>query len=196
MFDIANLQAVTKDQVAAIQSQIDDLYLITEAFAYYIEQNESGVDEGEVFEPAGNFDGASDYITRNLDRIHIDFGEHGTILNNNLILLPANSTYIIEWSCPAMWCQQHQSRLYDVTSSSVLAEGTNEYADTNEALSGSQARTLTRSTGSAVITTTSAMVIRLEHRAPAASDANYTKGWTVNFADSVHSTLLIRRVAQ
>jgi len=50
-------------------------------------------------------------------------------ISSNQFTLAAGS-YLIEWSCPAMRCGRHQSRLYDITGSAVIENGKSTTSDT------------------------------------------------------------------
>lgn len=84
----------------------------------------------------------------------------GASLSSNQITLPAG-TYLATWSAPAFYVGYHQTRLYNVTDSSVIGIGNNSYARPD----GSAHQT--HSHGSQVFTLTASKVLRLEHRCSA-----------------------------
>tara|TARA_Y100001963_G_scaffold2470_1_gene3329 strand:- start:421 stop:1002 length:582 start_codon:yes stop_codon:yes gene_type:complete len=66
-------------------------------------------------------------------------------------------TYLINWSSPMYMTNRHQSRLYDVTGSTVLESGSSEY-------SFSDTSVCTRSMGSRIHTITANNVYEIQHQ--------------------------------
>ena len=77
-------------------------------------------------------------------------------ISSNQFTLGVGS-YLIRWSAPAYQTNNHQTRLYNVTSASVVAVGTTEYADATNLV-------YNRSCGAARVTIASSTVYALEHR--------------------------------
>ena len=86
----------------------------------------------------------------------------GATLATNLVTLPAG-TYEIEWDSPIYHTTVHRSRLYNVSDSTAIALGTNEYQNNN--------LVMTRSFGRAYVTFASSKQISLDYYAVTA-DAN------------------------
>lgn len=82
----------------------------------------------------------------------------GASLSSNLITLPAGS-YWFDISAPCYRGNTHRIRLYNTTSSTVVAYGTAEFASTD-----SNAPQQTRSLLSVPVTLSAPSVFRLEHR--------------------------------
>jgi hypothetical protein len=76
-------------------------------------------------------------------------------------------SYLITWSAPAMSCDRHQTRLYDVTGTAEVEAGTSEYAWPSGNVS-------TRSCGAARISPGSSNVYQIEHQVQTTMATN---GW-------------------
>lgn len=102
---------------------------------------------------AGSFTSGS-WITRNLNTVQSD-PESILTLAVNQILLAAGS-YVFFVSCPAFAVGNHQARLYNVTGSSVIAEGT---VETTSGMS-IQTRSIIRCSVTVVVPT----IVEIQHR--------------------------------
>lgn len=91
-----------------------------------------------------------DLQTEYYDTIGITFG-------TNTFILPAG-TFYIDWQCPAFRVEGNQSRLYNITSASIVKAGSSEYTKM------STAKSSTRSMGSAVVTLVATATFKIEHR--------------------------------
>jgi hypothetical protein len=112
----------------------------------------------------------------------------GATLSSNQVTLTAGS-YYVEWSCPAHACQNHKSRLFNVTDSSVVALGTTEKVMANSAPYSVQSRSM----GCAYFTITSSKAFELEHRC---SDSSSGSGFgnAAGFGDNeVYSEMRVWR---
>ncbi len=69
-----------------------------------------------------------DWRTRDLNTELYDPDSIVSISSNQFTL--AAGSYLIEWSCPAMRCGRHQSRLYDITGSASVQVGKSTTSDT------------------------------------------------------------------
>jgi hypothetical protein len=78
-------------------------------------------------------------------------------LSSNQFTLGAG-TYLIHFTAPAYNVDGHQTRLYDVTNTSVVEYGTSEYTHSSYRVGNS-------SMGAAVVTITANTTYRIEHRA-------------------------------
>ena len=70
---------------------------------------------------------SSAWRTRDLNTEILDPDGIVSIASNQFTL--GAGTYLIEWSCPVYVVDRHQTKLYSITNSSDLAEGTSDYAD-------------------------------------------------------------------
>jgi hypothetical protein len=111
----------------------------------------------------------------------------GSSLSSNQVTLPAG-TYLVRWSAPALYTLGHQTRLYNVTDSSVVCYGSSEYCD--RAGNGTQ----TRSVGSEVITIASTKTFRLEHRCNTTHPTNGL-GVALNVATEVYAEITFLKLA-
>jgi hypothetical protein len=75
--------------------------------------------------PGGTFT-AGAWRTRDLNTEQSDMGNHVVVASNQITLQPG--TYTCEIRCPALKVERHQARLYNMTASSTVLEGTAEYA--------------------------------------------------------------------
>ena len=91
-----------------------------------------------------------DLQTEYYDTIGITFG-------TNTFILPVG-TFYIDWQCPAFRVEGNQSRLYNITSASIVKAGSSEYTKM------STAKSSTRSMGSAVVTLAATATFKIEHR--------------------------------
>ena len=75
--------------------------------------------------------GSTSTGTFNVRDINTEFADADGIvsISSNQFTLAAGS-YLIEWSCPAMRCGRHQSRLYDITGSASVQVGKSTTSDT------------------------------------------------------------------
>ena len=96
-------------------------------------------------------------------------------------------SYLITWSAPAMSCDRHQTRLYDVTGAAAIEVGTGEYAWPSGNVS-------TRSFGSARITPGSSNVYQIEHKVQTTMATN---GWglNINYTTEQYTTVEIFKEA-
>lgn len=121
-----------------------------------LEATQSGVPDAVLWEEqtsgtdGGTFTSGS-WVTRTLTDSY-DPGSVVTLSTNTFEFTKAG---YIEWSCPAVRCGSHQTRLYNVTDSVAVRVGTVEQAVTD-------ATNCTRSFGWAVVA--ASKVYRLEHR--------------------------------
>ncbi len=109
----------------------------------------------------------------------------GASLAANQITLPAG-TYDVEWSAPAYYVVNHQSKLYDITNTADLIIGTVEVA-----VSGV---VQTRSFGKGRFTIAVETVIELQHYC---TTTRTPDGFGVpsNFTTEVYSEIIIRQVS-
>lgn len=99
--------------------------------------------------------------TRDLNTEYADPDSIVSISSNEFILQSGN--YLIEWSAPAQDVNHHQTRLYNVTDSTIVAHGTKEFAD------ATADEDQTRSVGSARVSIVAQKNFRIEHRVSATS---------------------------
>ena len=118
------------------------------SYAIICDQKSADVD-------AGTFTSGA-WRTRDLNTELYDPDGIVSISSNQFIL--AAGSYLIEWSCPAMRCGRHQSRLYDITGSAVIQLGKSAFTDTG--VDGDQ----TDSVGAARITISANNTYEIQHR--------------------------------
>ena len=93
--------------------------------------------------------------TRDLNTQDYDPDSIVSISNNDFTLIPG--TYLIHWQCPAYFVNRHQTRLYNITDSTVVEYGMC-------LISGTNANSTDPSIGSVVVTITANTTFRLQHR--------------------------------
>ena len=121
---------------------------------------------------SSNGDGGSatsgDWRTRDLNT-EISDADGIVSISSNQFTLDAG-TYLIEWDSPAYSCMAHQSRLYNVTTSSNLQHGKAAYSNSNNGNVQSDSHGFFR------ITITGSTVFEIQHRV---YDTNNTYGFGV-----------------
>ena len=134
----------------------------------------------------GRFDSGA-WRTRDLNTLVYNHDSLAS-LSNNRFTLPAG-TYCIDWDAPGHRVNRHKTRLYNYTSSTVVAYGTNEYATAAKDEHG----TASRSWGTAIVTITASTAFTIQHR----SEASYSKGFgeASNFsATEVYTRVRIKKI--
>jgi hypothetical protein len=121
----------------------------------------------------------SSWLKRNLNTIVADTGSNVTSLSSDEFVLKAG-TYRVCISVPALECQRHQARLYNVTDSAVLLLGTSEFSQTTNA-SGTRSFIVGR------ITLAAAKTLRVEHIFSAATANTYVRGEAGNFTTEIYT---------
>lgn len=91
-------------------------------------------------------------------------------------------TYRVLISVPAMECQRHQARLFNVTDATVTLLGTSEFSQTTDA-------SLTRSIIVGQFTIAAAKTFRVEQRFSAPSGNNYVRGLGANFTTEIYTVV-------
>jgi hypothetical protein len=112
----------------------------------------------------------------------------GASLSSNQITLPAG-TYLATWSAPAYYVNRHQSRLYNVTDSTVAGIGSSAFA-----VAGYAAPDSTSSLGTAVFTIDSPKSFRIEHRCQT-TEATQGFGVGSNFGTEVYTQITFLKLA-
>lgn len=112
----------------------------------------------------------------------------GASLSSNQITLPAG-TYEIQASMPANHCNRHNTRLYNVSDSTVVLSGTSEYA-------GQNYHNNTRSFINGRFTIAASKTFRIEHRCEATygDDFGVPSGTSFTVDHETYTVVLIRRV--
>jgi len=95
------------------------------------------------------------WTTRDLNQERFDTGNFVTLTSNKFTLLAG--TYLIKWSAPAFRVDGHKTRLYDVTNSAVIKNGTPEFTNDGAGYAGN------RSFGVHYLTIGSDTQYRIEH---------------------------------
>jgi hypothetical protein len=96
-------------------------------------------------------------------------------ISSNQFTLGAG-TYLICWSAPCFGSNRHQTRLYDVTNTSVLRSGTSEYANQTNSVQ-------TRSEGWHRLTITGNTTYEIQHRCQTSSGGTTGFGIDSNFGE-------------
>jgi hypothetical protein len=129
---------------------------------------------------------SGDWRTRDLNTELDDPSNIVTIASNQFTLQAG--TYLVEWSAPAYKVSRHFSRLQNITDSTKEAEGTSEYTADSD-------NVVTRSTGSCIVTITSAKDFQIQHRS---SVTRVTNGLGINSAisgqNSVYTLVKIHKI--
>ena len=103
--------------------------------------------------PGGHATSGS-WLTRDLNTLVYNYNSLAS-LNNNIFTLPAG-TYCIDWSAPACEVDRHKTRLYNHTTSEMIAYGTAEYTQAGHRISN-------RSHGIAIVTISTTTSFTIQH---------------------------------
>jgi hypothetical protein len=103
--------------------------------------------------PGGNATSGS-WLTRVLNTLVYNYNSLAS-LNSNIFTLPAG-TYCIDWSAPACEVNRHRTRLYNYTTSEMIAYGTSEYTINGYRVSN-------RSYGITIITISTTTSFTIQH---------------------------------
>ena len=141
------------------------------------EQQTSGTD-------GGTFTSGS-WVTRTLNTEVVDTGSNCTLSGNQFTL--AAGTYRIHWSAPAFKCDQHHTRLQNVTDSATVLNGTSEYANATNSIGN-------RSFGEGRFTIGTAKALEIQHQC-ATTQATNGLGVKSSLASTgeVYTTVWIER---
>ena len=126
-----------------------------------------------------------DWRTRDLNNFY-DPGNIGLTVASNQFTLPAG-TYLINWTCPAFTVNSHQTRLFNVTSSSAGRVGSNEF-------SWSGTNIQTNSIGWDIVFPTVNTTYRIEHRCDTTVTTNGF-GRVMNFGEEKYTQVVIWSLA-
>lgn len=139
--------SLTVDSGATITNNgTDSGFGLFESYAIIVDEKAGGTNGGTA--TTGSWE------TRDLNTEYADPDSIVSISSNQFTLQSGN--YLIEWSAPAFACNRHQSRLYNVTDTSVVAAGTIEKTYTGSSK--------TRSFGSTRVVIASAKAFEIQHR--------------------------------
>jgi hypothetical protein len=149
--------------------------------AYLVDQKTTGTSGGTFTSGAWQH---RDLQTEHYDTIGITFG-------TNTFVMPVG-TFYIDWSCPGVDCDQHKSRLYNITSAAVVKYGTSSVSKGNNAYGDAQNQTL--SNGSALVTLAATATFKLEHQCTATIANGF--GWAAGYSEvETYSTVKILQIA-
>lgn len=125
--------------------------------------------------------------TRDLNTEQSDAGGHASVASNQITL--AAGTYIVKASCPAVYVDSHQARLYDITNTALLLTGTSD-------VTGSGLATVfcTRSLIAGKITLAGSTVIEVQHYCQTTRNTNGL-GVAANFGVEVYTVAEFWKVA-
>lgn len=107
-----------------------------------------------------------------------------SIASNQFTL--ASGTYLIEWSCPALAVDRHQSKLYSITNSIDLAAGTSEYTASTNLVQN-------RSFGSYIHTITSSHTYEIRHYC---QTSKTSIGFGVNGSTGINNIYTIAKISK
>ena len=108
-------------------------------------------------------------------------------ISSNQFTLAAGS-YLIEWSCPAMRCGRHQSRLYDITASASIQSGKSTTSDTGA--DGDQ----NDSDGAVRITISANNIYEIQHQC-STTEATIGLGNATDFGTEIYTLVKIFKEA-
>ena len=146
--------------------------------ACLVDQKTAGTDGGTF--TSGSWQ-QRDLQTAYYDDITITFG-------TNTFILPAG-TFYIDWSCPAFAVENHQTRLYNITSAGVVQAGSAAQCKLSTAWAA------TRSEGSTKITVGTSTTFKIEHRC-SSTFATEGLGRKCNFGEpEVYTIVNIMQIA-
>ena len=146
--------------------------------ACLVDQKTAGTDGGTF--TSGSWQ-QRDLQTEYYDDIGITFG-------TNTFILPAG-TFYIDWSCPAFSVENHQTRLYNITSAGVVQAGSSAQCKLSTAWAA------TRSEGSTKITLGATATFKVEHRC-SSTFATEGLGRKCNFGEpEVYTIVNIMQIA-
>ena len=157
-------------------------------------------DEKSTTTEGGPSDSTADFERRDLNTVLYDSeGTNGTVtLSSSDSSYPSSGvldqftlgagTYLINWACPAYKSNAHQSRLYDVTGTTTLESGSNEYSNASD-------NTQTKTIGSAMHTITSNNVYEIQ-QCDEMFFLSISKGYTSvnNFRKTTYKSNLGRKI--
>jgi hypothetical protein len=140
---------------------------------------------------AGGTATSGSYQTRTLNTLSDPTGIV-TSLSSNQFTLPAGE-YFIEGTAPAYWCEQHKTKIRNITDSTDAILGSSEYIRSAGGAANS-AQSSTRSSFSGTITISSSKAFELQHRV-SLTVASEGYGVASSFGESeVYSILKITKV--
>ena len=129
---------------------------------------------------------SGDWRTRDLNTEITDTDSIVSISSNQFTL--AAGSYLIEWSCPAMRCGRHQSRLYDITGSAVVQYGKSTTSDTGA--DGDQ----NDSNGAARITISANNIYEIQHQC-STTESSLGLGNASDFGTEIYTLVKIFKEA-
>lgn len=109
-------------------------------------------DEKTVGTQGGTFTQGA-WRTRDLNAEYFDTSNRVSVSANQITFTPG--TYGVSWSAPAYFCNNHQTRLQNITAGTTLGVGTSELANA--------ATIVTRSIGYCSFTVVSNTLVELQH---------------------------------
>jgi len=113
--------------------------------------------------------------------------------SQNLVTLSSNQftiqagKYLIEWSSPAYKSSEHNTNLYNVTTSSVEAEGESGFAWSGD-------NTMTRSAGTAIVAISVATAFKIRHYLTSAHTTGLGVWTTSGQGNSVFTRVIIHKI--
>ena len=122
--------------------------------------------------------------TRDLNT-ELDDPENIVTIASNQFTLQAG-TYLIEWTCPSYKVNHNNSRLYNVTTSTVSETGTAAYAENDDEVT-------TPTTGASIQTVASATTFEIQHHTTT-SRANNGFGVSSQSGNSVYTLVKIHKI--
>ena len=146
------------------------------AYAHIADVKSSGTSGGDF--------NSGDWRTRDLNTEISDANGIVSISSNQFTLIAG--TYVINFRAAGYKTGSHQTRLYDVTGSAILALGSTEYVSTAD-------NTQSNSIGSFIHSPSSNNTYEIQHRC-ATTSSTFGFGVNSNFADNHYTTVIIYKL--
>lgn len=134
--------------------------------------------------PGGSTTSGS-WLTRDLNTLAYNYNSLAS-LSNNIFTLPSG-TYCIDWSAPACEVDKHKTRLYNHTTSEVIAYGTSEYTTNGYRVSN-------RSHGIAIVTISTTTSFTIQHIC-SVSKADIGFGEQVGIGVEIYTRVCIKKIS-
>lgn len=134
--------------------------------------------------PGGSTTSGS-WLTRDLNTLAYNYNSLAS-LSNNIFTLPSG-TYCIDWSAPACEVDRHKTRLYNHTTSEVIAYGTSEYTTSGYRVSN-------RSHGIAIVTISTTTSFTIQHMC-SVSRVDIGFGEQVGIGVEIYTRVCIKKIS-
>lgn len=180
---IKMLYCVKAFDSAINQGTIDITALANEVAAKQTATKFIKISDSKTYNTAGGTFTSGAWRTRDINTIDTD--ETGLVsVASNQITLPAG-TYYVDITASAQACNAHKARLYNITTSATLLNGTSEYASSTYA-----GKTNSIVNGKIVLTTSS--VLEVQHYC--GTTGTYGTAANISGVNEVYTTAIFRKV--